>query len=797
MNNWKLVYKGLNTAQEGLREALCTLGNGYFATRGAAEESVADQVHYPGTYLAGGYNRLPSMIAGKFIENEDLVNWPNWLSLSFKVEGDENWFSLERSRVIHYRQELDMALGILRREMHFIDPKNRESTIVSTRLASMDNPHWAAIRWEFQAVNWSGSICLRTGLDGSVKNEGVKRYGELNNQHLKIIDQGETTGDVIYLLVQSNQSRIYMAQATCCQVFEEDRQAIAKRKTTQEEGKISQYITLDVRQKKVTTIEKTVVVFTSKDQAISEPLIEARQAIAEKVSFTMLEKNHAEAWARLWKRFDISFLAPENSQLLLRLHIFHLLQTCSMHTIGRDVGVPARGWHGEAYRGHIFWDELFIFPLLNFRMPDLTRSLLLYRYNRLHAARKLAEKEGLRGAMFPWQSSSNGREESQVVHLNPQSGQWVPDHTYLQRHVNLAIAYNIWQYYEATADMGFMKFYGVEMLLEIARFFTSISTWNESKGRYEILKVVGPDEFHTAYPRAEQPGIDNNAYTNFMASWLFSHTLMGLALLGESRKNELIQKLEIEEKELQSWDEISRKLFIPFIENGIIAQFEGYDKLKDFDWEGYRKKYDNIQRLDRILDAEGDSVNRYKASKQADVLMLFYLFSSEELGTQLERLGYDFAPTQIPENILYYLSRTSNGSTLSRIVQSWVEVRADRECAWHCFREALVSDFEDVQGGTTAEGIHLGSMAGTVDIMQRCLTGLEIRDDVLWLNPHFPKEIASLKMQLYYRGVWLMLDFSQHKCRVEAKDGNSPPVTIRFPAQELQLQPGKTEIIDI
>lgn len=121
MQNWKLKYDGLRKEQEGLREALCTLGNGYFATRGAAEESKADGTHYPGIYLAGGYNRLKSQIAGKTIENEDLVNWPNWLHLSFRLEGDKNWFQLEKKQVLNYVQELDISAGILRREMHFID----------------------------------------------------------------------------------------------------------------------------------------------------------------------------------------------------------------------------------------------------------------------------------------------------------------------------------------------------------------------------------------------------------------------------------------------------------------------------------------------------------------------------------------------------------------------------------------------------------------------------------------------------------------------------------------------------
>ena len=135
-----------------------------------------------------------------------------------------------------------------------------------------------------------------------------------------------------------------------------------------------------------------------------------------------------------------------------------------------------RGWHGEAYRGHIFWDELFIFPLINLRLPEITRALIRYRYRRLNEARANARAAGLRGAMYPWQSGSSGREETQRLHLNPVSGRWIADHTHLQRHVNAAIAYNIWLYYQATRDMEFLSFYGAEMLLEIARFWRSEET---------------------------------------------------------------------------------------------------------------------------------------------------------------------------------------------------------------------------------------------------------------------------------------------------------------------------------
>ena len=145
------------------------------------------------------------------------------------------------------------------------------------------------------------------------------------------------------------------------------------------------------------------------------------------------------------------------------------------------------------------------------------------------------------------------------------------------------------------------------------------------------------------------------------------------------------------------------------------------------DWKGYRERYGNIQRLDRILEAENDSVNRYKASKQADVLMLFYLLSADELRELFARMGYRFTPDQIPETVDYYFHRTSHGSTLSGVVHAWVLARGNRDRAMRYFQQVLMSDVADIQGGTTAEGIHIAAMAGSIDLLQRCFTGLETR----------------------------------------------------------------------
>lgn len=795
---WAMTYEGFNPKEEKLREALCTLGNGYFATRGAAPENSAGEFHYPGTYLACGYNRLTTNLAGREVENEDLVNLPNWLPLSFRIEGGD-WFDAAQVELLDCRQTLDLKCGILRREVRFRDSSGRETLLLQRRMVHMKHQHLAALETTVQAINWSGRIEFRSALDGQVINAGVARYRDLNSQHLRPLEQKQVSPDTIFLKVKTVQSEIRIAQAARTRVFPHgsNQETSLPRGNRQEEGYIEQSFTLELGQGAEIRIEKVVGLATSRDHAITEAGSEATERATRAGNFAELLKSHTLAWTQLWRRFDIDIsladpIVGARTSLILRLHCFHLLQTTSLHTMDLDVGVPSRGWHGEAYRGHIFWDELFIFPFLNLRLPEITRKLLLYRYRRLDEARHAAREAGYRGAMYPWQSGSDGREETQVVHLNPKSGRWLPDHSHLQRHVNAAIAYNIWQYYQATEDTEFYYFSGAEMLLEIARFLAGLATPNPETGRYDIIGVMGPDEYHDALPDSDQAGLPNNAYTNVMTSWVLSRATETLAIIPEDRRRELCENLSLSEKEIALWDEISRTLTVPYQEGGIISQFAGYEDLEELDWSHYREKHGHVLRLDRVLEAEGDTPNRYKASKQADVLMLFYLFSTPELQQIFAHLGYPFEQDTVTKNIAYYEARTSHGSTLSHVVHSWVVARSDRARAWQLFRQALESDVGDVQGGTTPEGIHLGAMAGTVDLVQRCFTGVQPRGDVLHLDPALPAEIEEISLHIRYRGHSLILQVAARTLRVRSLRSAERPIRIAHGDQELLLTEGTT-----
>jgi alpha,alpha-trehalase len=788
---WSMAYDSFDPARQGLREALCALGNGYFVTRGALPEAEADGVNYPGTYVAGLYNRLVTEIAGRKVVNEDLVNVPNWLPLAFRVV-DGTWFDVQQADVLEHRFELDMRHGTLTRWLTWRDAEGRRTSMVQRRLVSMKDEHLAGLETTFTAENWSGTLEVRSGLDGRVVNAGVKRYRDLNARHLAVLGQAEVNPETVDLQVETTQSRVRVALAARTRLLRDGQVAATDRRLISEPGFVAHELAIQLEQGVPATVEKIVALSTSRDRAISESRADARLMVAGAADFEGLFARHEGAWNNLWSRFDIQLdSANEWTETVLHLHIFHLLQTVSPHTQHLDVGVPARGWHGEAYRGHIFWDELFIFPFYNFQRPSLASALLDYRHARLGAARAAAQAAGYRGAMFPWQSGSNGQEETQQLHLNPKSGRWLPDNSHRQRHVNIAIAYDVWQHYMVTGSTAFLRFVGAELLVEIARFWASITTYDGQQDRYEINGVMGPDEYHEGYPDSDEQGLRNNTYTNVMVVWVLRRALEALDLLPPHYRQELASELTIRDDELDRWRDIASKMKVVFHADGVLSQFEGYEQLREFDWEGYREKYGNIQRLDRVLEAEGDSTDRYKVAKQADVLMLLFLLSRDELLRLLADLGYEVTADQLARTVAYYLERTSDGSTLSGVVSAWVLARYEPEQTWQFLLRALESDIADVQGGTTAEGIHLGAMAGTVDIVLRCLTGMRARGPVLRFEPALPAEVKQLKFSVHYRGHRVDVEVAEGRLRVGSRPGAAQPIQVLVLDQTVELAPGQ------
>ncbi|MBV9169456.1 MAG: glycoside hydrolase family 65 protein, partial [Chloroflexi bacterium] len=674
-------------------------------------------------------------LGGEEMEDESIVNLPNWLLMRFRAAEGE-WLQPESTQVSTYLQEVNLSRGVFSRQMSLTDADERRTHVSELRLVHMAEPHIGAQRFEITATNWSGELRVVTALDARVANLNVRDDRGFSSQHLVNPIGRSLDWDTVAMQVETAQSGIRIHEAERVRVTVDGQAVDVERRLIDEAGFIGRELRLELREGQTATIDKVVSLYTSRDPAISEPGLAAARAVSVAGNFDELLASHVAVWNRLWSRSKLE-VGDAYANRVLRLHAFHVLQTLSRQTMDLDVGVPARGLHGEGYRGHVFWDDVLVLPLLTYRLPELTKHLLGYRFRRLGEARRLAAENGGCGALFPWQSGSDGGEQTPTRIFNPRSQRWFADRSRLQRHVSLAVAYEVWQYFEITNDLEFLVNFGAELLIEIARYFASISVFNPERGRYEIHGVMGPDEFHDGYPDAAEGGVNNNAYTNVMVVWLMRRAIDTLAILRGYYSDEVISALGLESQETERWADITRKMFVPF-HDGVVSQFEGYERLLELDWDAYRTRYADIGRMDLILEAEGDTPNRYKLSKQADTLMLFYLLSAEELRELLAGLGYPLTSETVLNTVDYYLARSTQGSTLSRVIDAWVLARSDRRRSWSAFREALEADAGAKASSNTAEGIHLGAMAGTLDIVQRCYTGLEARDGILWLNPQLP-----------------------------------------------------------
>lgn len=784
---WRLVYEGYDPAHEGHREALTTLGNGYLAVRGAAPETRMSEVHYPGTYLAGIYNRLVSSVQGQETEDEHMVNLPNWLVLDVRLEGTD-WWSKGGLNIQRERRVLDMLQATLQRDVVLAAADGRRLEIAQKRLVSMAQPHLMALETIFTAVGWSGSVTFRSGVDTGVTNENVPEDALLAHHHLTPLGVSESPAQSQVIEVETSQSHIRVATALRTKVSGQADTGIAGEET----GLYYRSFDVQLTDGSPVIVTKTAAMVTSRDRAISSAALAAGSILrTNDQGFDHMLKAHGDAWRRLLHMFAIEIDGSPQVQLILNLHVFHLLQTLTPHTAELDAGVPARGLHGEGYRGHIFWDELFVLPLLTSRMPSMARSLINYRWRRLPAAREAAAASGFHGALFPWQSGSDGREETPSWLFNRRSGQWVPDYSHLQRHAGLTVAFNAWQYFLATQDREWLLRHGAELILEVARLVASMSEYDQEHDRFHLRGVMGPDEYHTGYPDKPGAGLNDNAYTNVMAAWVCAQACEVMTKLHGHDLEDIQVRLSVEPSEIEGWRHVSQRMSVPF-HDGIISQFEGYECLQELDWEHYRTTYKNIERLDLILEAEGDTTNRYRLAKQADVLMLLYVLGEAELTPFLSRLGYKVSGAQLADTVDYYLARTAHGSTLSRVAHASVLAAMDPERAWSTFREALSADLDDTQGGTTRAGIHLGAMAGTIDVVQRSFAGLRITSDALLFSPKMPKGIRTVSFRVRYRDHLLAVSLEHGKLTVSAAPGDAPSICIRVASEQVILGAGET-----
>ena len=756
-------------------QALQTVGNGYFCTRGAdyEERQGKDSWGYAGTYFSTIRNTRKSVIEGQPVFNEDLVNCINWLPVTFRID-DGDWFNPHELDLLRYEKDLNFNDGVFTRRVAFRDQDGKETEVAARHCASMADKHLAAVEYRVTPLNYSGAIVVKAGLHADHINDGVGRYAKLDQHHLERIAEGGETDGSFFLSVQTHPSpvpgkapepaEITAAARVVVELNGERQQPRFEIETA--DRRIDASFRQKVTQGQTLAVHKLVGLHTHrKSMAKPGALDEANRSIAGLASFSSVLEPSTLKWAEIWKKAGIRVAGDRLGQQALNLATYHLFIMGSEHN---DGGIGPRGLTGETYRGHEFWDDILYYPGISLQYPRITRSLLGHRYHGLDAAREAARKHHYQGAMFPWQAGMDGDEQTQTTRFNPVSGKWDPDNSCRQRHVSLAIAYNVLDFIETTGDVQFLGM-GVEMVLDICRFFASMCERDPQTGKYSIDGVMGPNEFHEG---KKKNGVRDNAYTNILLAWTLEKAEELVTAVKAADPHALqaaYRNMGVTEKEMAStydhWQKIRRQLSLHINAEGVIANhadwfdLKGPDDVKGLKVEQDGKVQDLFSivfdpgRSDRRIRAVGMDPDDYQVQKQADTLMAYYNLGPDEVRRVAGMMGYELPQDHLLKNINHHLPRTSHGSTLSFITHAMVLAYAGRTAdSWEFYRQALISDLADIQGGTTAEGIHLGVMGGCLKGVVTNFAGMNWQGGKLSINPGLPETWESLKFSVLIRG---------------------------------------------
>jgi trehalose/maltose hydrolase-like predicted phosphorylase len=517
----------------------------------------------------------------------------------------------------------------------------------------------------------------------------------------------------------------------------------------------------------VVSFERLVAVIRSDDPR-EDPGPAAVDALgrAQRLGWRGVLDTHEAAWADRWRCSDIEIEGDSEAQLAMRFASYHL--NSAANPADERVSIGARALTGDAYLGHVFWDtEIYLLPFYTLTWPEAARALLMYRYHTLSGARRKAARMGWRGAMYAWESADTG-DETTPEQVFAQDGTLVQVLCGTQeQHISADVAYAVWQYWHATQDEGFLLDAGAEILLETARFWASRAQ-PEPDGRHHIRGIIGPDEYHEH--------VDDNVYTNLMASWNIRRALEVVALLRDrwpERWANLADRLVLGDAELAYWHDAAETLVTNFDpRTGLFEQFAGYFGLEEIDLAEYEGR---TAPMDVVLGRE--RTQRSQVIKQADVVALLAL-----LPDAFDQRGKS-------ANFRYYERRCGHGSSLSRAMHGLVAARlGDVELALRYFREMAAIDMTtNVAGG--AGGVHIAGLGGLWQVAMLGFAGVSMQDDALAVDPHLPDGWRSLGFGVQWRGRRLRLRIEQTGGRLTATLEYGDPMRLVVAGTPHDLRP--------
>ncbi|CUA79115.1 glycoside hydrolase family 65 protein [Anoxybacillus suryakundensis] len=724
--NWIVSEVQFNPYALGKCEAIMALGNGYMGLRSATEESYVGQVR--NLFVAGTFNQFDEY------EVTELPNAPDVVELDIWLNGEK--FSLEKGEIIHYRRDLNIKDAELVRHVIWENARGEQFEFMFRRFVSLKNLHLIGMKVEIKPLNCAANIHITSGINGQMTNSGAQHFHEgekriFDKTYLQLIQT--TTESKIDFVV--NATHRYMIDGK--EIEKEPRMAIDRRK-------VFIQVAFDVKQGETLTFEKLANVYTSRDKQYDHDAYsldvmrqDALNDLKEeaKKGYDALFSENVSEWKKRWEQMNITIESEnEFDQLAIRFAHYHLIIMTPAHDA--RFGVAAKGLTGEGYKGHSFWDtEIFILPFFTYTFPHIARSLLEYRYNTIEGARRKAKANGYEGAMYPWESAFTGDEVTPVwgavdIVTGKATKIWSG---FIEQHITSDIAFAVWQYYKITGDDDFMERYGYEMLFDTATFWASRLEWNEEKQQYHINDVIGPDEY--------KEHVNNNAFTNYMAHWNIETAIRYYERLKETNPallDALHEKIGVHEA-YKKWKEKVDLIYLPQPreEDLVIPQDDTYLTKQIIDLTKYKKQ----TRVGTIFeDYNLEQVNNIQVSKQADIMVLFYLLENK-FSQEVKRANWN-----------YYEPKTLHDSSLSLsthcILASDMD---DRELAYALFEQAARIDLGPNMKSSD-HGMHTASIGGVWQSVVCGFGGVRMLDGKLRIHPKLPKQWTKLSFPIYWRG---------------------------------------------
>jgi beta-phosphoglucomutase len=710
MDNWHILETKFDPNNLRSLETVFTTGNGYLGTRGTFEEGFpADQA---ATLINGLFDDVP-------IVYTELANTPNWLDLQVLANGYR--FNMKDAKVKGYHRDLNLHNGEITRSLCWKVPSGGQLALEFQHFASLSDEHVVALRCRVKSIDFSGDLEFQAGLPGHVDNEGFL--------HLEWQDQGKIGEDSAFLQVATRSTHTTLAEAFNLRLTKGE-----SLESNFYDSRLypTHILRVHMEPDSETAIEKVVTIYSSLD--VSNPKKSAIKKLewASKLGYQTLLAESISAWQKEWRTSDITIEGDDEADRAVRYALFQLLITAPRKN--DHVSIPAKSLSGFGYHGHVFWDtEIFMLPFFTFTQPKIARRLLMYRYHTLAAARRKAIENNYEGAQFAWESAASGDENTPRWVPLPDGNLvriWCGD---IENHITSDIAYAINQYWQTTGDDKFMRGYGAEIILEIARFWSSRVEWDETNNRYNINDVIGPDEYHDH--------VNNNAYTNTLARWTLQFALEVLDWLKQyapAKAGELEKKLDLNPKKLDHWRHVIDHLFLGYDpETGLFEQFEGFFSRKKIDLNAFEPRTKSMQALLGI-----EMTQEFQVLKQPDVIMLFYL------------IGKEYSEDLIKRNFDYYtpLTDLTYGSSLGPPIQSIMAVRAgDLITAYDLFKLSAGTDLGDGRGNS-ADGIHVATNGGIWQSVVFGFGGLELGPNGPVVKPNLPPQWNRLHFHIVING---------------------------------------------